>query len=118
MSVCSSMAIVCVNVGGGVFVTSASTLNNSPFFDALLRNSSDSHEVFVDRDPSHFRHILNWLRGVRWLPDDDSILRELSWEADYYCMSDMHEFIRRKKDRYPSLNRSMNDIRGDLQQRK
>ena len=85
---------VCLNVGGCVFHTSRGTLTGTDtFFSGLVAHASEDL-LFIDRDPTHFRHVLNWLRGVRYLPDDDGILTELMFEADFYCMPDMVSSIR------------------------
>jgi hypothetical protein len=41
-----------------------STLNKSPFFQAMFRGASNSEQVipFIDRDPDAFKHILSLLR--------------------------------------------------------
>lgn len=95
--------IVYINVGGVVFTTSKSTLETtSPFFQAYVQHAdADRQEFFVDRDPTHFRHILNWMRGVRWIPDDASVLSELEWEADFFCLADMSDAIRVKRRTVP-----------------
>ena len=57
--------LVYLNVGGVFFATSRDTLRESDsFFSGLVQNEC-CHEYFVDRDPTHFRHVLNWLRGGR-----------------------------------------------------
>lgn len=66
-------------------------------------------EVFVDRDPTHFRYILNWLRGVQCLPEDDQTLSELMCEADFYALDDMVASIAVTKRRF-SMPRTLNDI--------
>jgi hypothetical protein len=110
--------VLYLNVGGVYYATHRSTLANSSstFFSALARAHPDDTEVFVDRDPSLFRHVLNWLRGVRHLPEDDMALRELEWEADYYCMRDLSDAIARTRERY-SMARTLCDIRDELRQR-
>lgn len=92
---------VWLNIGGIYFATRRSMLRQSnSFFAGALAAHPDCFELFVDRDPTHFRHILNWLRGVRYLPEDESTLQELMWEADYYSMHDMREAIAHTKNRY------------------
>ena len=82
-----------LDVGGAAFKTTASTLCaergsllaalvSSPGFSAKL---DDSGAYFIDRDGTHFRHVLNYLRGCF----DASLLaetarRELMVEADFY----------------------------------
>lgn len=105
-----------LNVGGAYYLTRKTTLlNSSSFFHGALSAHRDCTELFVDRDPTHFRHILNWMRGVRCLPDDEATLRELHWEADYFCMSDMCDAIR--KTPCFSLPRTLEGIREEMRQR-
>lgn len=84
-----------LNIGGVYFLTARSTLFESDsFFTGLIRSSTAGCcEFFVDRDPMYFRFILNWMRGCHYLPDDISVLRELSFEADFYCLSEMKALI-------------------------
>lgn len=85
----STKSLIVLNVGGTRFETSRATLINSPheedtFFDKLFvsrlqipRDSTGA--VFLDRDPTYFRHILNWLRsGVipHVLDDVDALIQE------------------------------------------
>lgn len=104
-----------LNVGGVCFATRRSTLlPSNSFFSGAVRAQPDYSELFLDRDPTYFRHILNWLRGVRYLPEDDAVLQELHWEADYYCMPDMCEAIRAVKHRV-SLHREFAGIHRQVQ---
>ena len=101
--------LVYLNVGGVFFATSRDTLRESDsFFSGLVQNEC-CHEYFVDRDPTHFRHVLNWLRT----PDDEAILRELWWEADYYALTDMRDMIASTPARY-NIARSVANIAGEL----
>ena len=88
---------VYLNVGGVFYLTSRETLEKQDnYFRALSISNKDIEQdsaIFIDRDPSNFRYVLNWLRGVKTLPDDKYFLYELLYEADYYCMEDMKEFI-------------------------
>lgn len=84
--------MIVLNIGGQMFYTSRETLEHSnSYFSGALAQQRDT--IFVDRDPTHFRHVLNWMRGVRCLPKDDSVLRELYWEADFYALTDMTQAI-------------------------
>lgn len=104
-----------LNVGGVYFASRRSTLLSSEsFFAGAVRAQPDCCEMFVDRDPTFFRHVLNWLRGVRYLPEDDATLRELLWEADYFCMPDMADAIRNAKTRSISMHKVMADIHHDI----
>ena len=105
--------IVHLNVGGVYFSTLRSTLTESDsFFSGALRHHHDC-ELFVDRDPTHFRHILNWLRGVRCLPEEDAVLHELACEADYYCMTDLKAAIVKTGRRY-STGRALTAIATEM----
>ena len=74
-----------------------------------MESHPDAQELFVDRDPTYFRYLLNWMRGVRYVPEDETILQELVWEADYYCVHDLRDYIHRMRHRF-SLNRTMHTI--------
>ena len=83
-------------MGGVYFSTRRSTLTeSSSFFSGLVTGHSvDSVEFFIDRDPTYFRHVLNWLRGVRHIPEDRQVLQELMYEADYYQIESLVSAIR------------------------
>ena len=87
-------------------------MESNTFFSGLFRMNEelDCSEIFIDRDPLHFRFILNWLRGVRYLPTDDSILSELMFEADFYCMTDMVEAIRVTRGIHPPMNKTLYEL--------
>ncbi|CAO3633587.1 unnamed protein product [Mucor hiemalis] len=86
-----------LNVGGNMFETSLSTLRRdtnsllATMFSGrhpILAESDGSY--FIDRDPSHFRLILNYLRDLRIPPtilQDVKIRQELLQEAKYYCIN-------------------------------
>ena len=111
----SDTDMVHLNVGGVYFLTRRSTLLRSNSFFSGLACSPDT-EFFVDRDPSHFRYILNWMRGVHIIPEDDMILKELIWEADYYCLQDMRDAISRTKRRF-SLLQNVAELATEIQKR-
>ncbi|KAI9013424.1 hypothetical protein CLU79DRAFT_397156 [Phycomyces nitens] len=83
-----------LNVGGGIFETSLGTLRRDQ--DSLLATMFSGKHVltpgadgsyFLDRDPSHFRLVLNYLRDLRIPPtilQDKAIRQELLQEAKYY----------------------------------
>lgn len=89
--------IVRLNVGGVVFQTTRNTL----LFDAESRFSGmfsndqtfdDVADVFIDRDGTHFRYILNYLRtGFITLPRDITAIQELLIEAEYYELKEIIE---------------------------
>ncbi|KAI9478495.1 MAG: hypothetical protein EXX96DRAFT_571118 [Benjaminiella poitrasii] len=83
-----------LNIGGSLFETSLSTLRRDP--NSLLATMfSGKHPsllpskgfYFIDRDPSHFRLVLNYLRDLRIPPtilQDTRIRQELLQEAKYF----------------------------------
>ena len=93
-----------LDVGGQLFTTSKLTLckDSNSMLAAMF---SGRHELtpgpdgsyFIDRDGTHFRYILNFLRDGEikdgTLPDSESLWRELLAEADYYQLSDLAEYL-------------------------
>lgn len=79
-----------LNVGGTVFETTATTLEACDFFATLLKRTSPD-ALFVDRDPTHFRHILNFLRGALTYPPTNR--QELWYEADFYGLPDLQRVL-------------------------
>ena len=81
-----------LNVGGSKFETTLSTLTRHP--DSMLAVMfSGRHEVpqdrdgyvFIDRDGTHFRIILNFLRtGALDVPTSQKAASELTRELQYY----------------------------------
>jgi len=80
---------ITLEVGGQSFKTTENTLQNHQcFFTCLLQNENCQEEPTfrIDRDPTHFRHILNYMRdGVDCiLPNNDQSLKEIAKEAKFY----------------------------------
>lgn len=84
-------------------MTRKDTLRSGFFLGLVETVDSDHMEIFVDRDPTHFRYILNWMRGCRSIPEDDQVLMELMWEADFYAIEDMVAAIANTRRRYSML---------------
>ena len=83
------MTRVRLDVGGQIFVTSRETLvARDTFFRALVEHA-ESDEIFIDRDPTHFRHVLNFLRNSPSFPTKVSDIQQLKAEADFYCIPDL-----------------------------
>ena len=102
-----------------MFVTLRSTLCEDPstFFAGLVRSEDSRDEHFIDRDPTYFRYVLNWLRGVRVLPEEEQVLGELLWEADYYNLRDMSMAIQQKlKTLPPPWTSILTSIRDEMRQ--
>eukprot|EP00271_Cylindrocystis_brebissonii_P007228 TRINITY_DN20520_c2_g1_i1.p1 TRINITY_DN20520_c2_g1~~TRINITY_DN20520_c2_g1_i1.p1 ORF type:complete len:310 (+),score=64.54 TRINITY_DN20520_c2_g1_i1:348-1277(+) len=86
--------MVHLNVGGMLFTTMRDTLtqrDNESMLAAMFSGrhhvhvDSKSGTIFIDRDGTHFRHILNWLRDGAIPPTDSpAVCIELLREAEYY----------------------------------
>ena len=96
-----------LDVGGHKFTTSRTTLTSQP--DSMLAAMfSGRHTLvkdeegayFIDRDGTHFRFILNYLRdgqlGEGTLPEDRFQLQEILRESDYYQLTELAQYIRVK----------------------
>ena len=93
-----------LNIGGHLYTTSILTLAKDPQ-SMLAAMFSGRHSVkkeedgsyFIDRDGTHFRYILNYLRDGGFkdgtLPSD--ILTELQTEAEYYQLSVLVDLLQR-----------------------
>ncbi|XP_065914490.1 BTB/POZ domain-containing protein KCTD21-like [Dysidea avara] len=89
--------IIDLNVGGTRYSTSRSTLTKYPesMLGVMFSGRHDLEAMkcsdgsfFIDRDGTHFRLILNYLRDgeevVRWYPKSFEALQEIFCEAKYY----------------------------------
>ena len=67
-----------------MFLTTIETLAKDP--DSVLATKVTSDvTLYFDRDPTHFRYILNYLRtGIFYEPDNDLAKKELLLEAKFY----------------------------------
>ena len=86
---CSAMGVdtISLNIGGHLYSTARSTIDgNVDSRSFLARLVSDRRaRYFVDRDGTHFRYILNYLREKTLaLPKDFTGLQELLVEARFY----------------------------------
>lgn len=87
-------SIVRLNVGGTDFATTVGTLTQRDHDSMLAVMFSGRHPlrvepalgtVFIDRDGTQFRHVLNWLRnGALPAAADTALYHELLAEAEYY----------------------------------
>jgi hypothetical protein len=74
---------ILLNIGGTKFYTRRATLENSQWFSEMIDRRYPL-EFFVDRDGTHFRHILNYLRD-KTVPDlYPPERKQLLVEARYY----------------------------------
>jgi len=91
------MSIITLNIRGYMYTTRKETLQQSPFFDGLLRSEATMQScpfegrVFVDRDGLAFKDILAFLRtGQPIVPSVP--VQTLKVEADFYQIANF-EFI-------------------------
>ena len=80
-----------LNVGGVFFSTSIETLQmgGNTYFERI---STQTSPVFVDRDPRHFRTILNFLRDRACaLPPDAQSIEEIGREAAFYGIPELQQ---------------------------
>ncbi|KAK4519543.1 tRNA-His guanylyltransferase [Mucor velutinosus] len=95
-----------LNVGGSMFETSLSTLRRDTnsllatmFSGRHLISAESDGSYFIDRDPSHFRLVLNYLRDLRIPPtilQDTKICQELLQEAKYYCIEGLIKILQQQ----------------------
>lgn len=101
-------APVLLNVGGTSFATSWSTLSRLPGpLRDMLPPPGAAKEAFVDRDPTHFRLVLNFLRdGTCALPTNDvRALDEVAAEARFYGLRDLEALVLRSIEKVVSHER-------------
>ena len=98
-------ATVKLNVGGHHFTTTVQTLTKDPesmlaamFSGRFDTQPSEDGSVFIDRDGTHFRFILNYLRdGTLILPEGATFHKELEAEATFYQIQGLVEELKRIK---------------------
>ena len=92
---------VILNISGARYITSKISIMNDK--DSLLAEifkpnspftKTSTFTYYFDRDHTHFRHILNYLRNrcqvdLHTLPRDGAALRELLIEARYYRLKEL-----------------------------
>jgi hypothetical protein len=86
-----------LNVGGEIFTTSLATLRNHPnsMLGAMFSGNHNTPQsadgtYFIDRDATHFRHILNFMRdpNTPLLELTSKEEEELMREAKFFCLYD------------------------------
>ena len=107
----SNVDKVVLDVGGVVFHTKKSTLINSThpsaFFESLLSNEEDIY--FIDRDPSSFSIILNFLRqnNLNLHIYDAYMLDFLLSEAQFFNLQNLQtELMQQRLNEHTFLNES------------
>lgn len=91
---------VVINVGGKRFHTSVRTLTSgtdhmlAAMFSGTWKMQLYGNEYFIDRDGTHFRYILNYLRdGHVVLPESAVQKKELLIEANFYQLDGLVSYI-------------------------
>ncbi|KAK5580509.1 hypothetical protein RB653_000529 [Dictyostelium firmibasis] len=96
---------IILNIGGFKYCTTKGTLTNQKnnYFDILFSGNYNVNVIktpnkpdtyFIDRDGTHFRIILNFLRGdCSNIPECEQIRNELYVEADFFCLSGLKEIL-------------------------
>ena len=102
-------ATVKLNVGGHHFTTTVQTLRKDPnsmlaamFSGKFDTQPSEDGSFFIDRDGTHFRFILNYLRdGKLILPEGATFHKELEAEATFYQIQGILDELKRIKPPMP-----------------
>ena len=109
---------VTLDVGGTLFCTSYETLRKCGhvFFSRVAEDAAAcaSNTTFIDRDPTHFRIILNYLRDTKCIfPGAWSSVAELAKEAHYYQLTELEcealAELHRLEERESARDRSVSD---------
>lgn len=79
------------------FETARRNLIWSVPLQAMVTNNSSLDKVYIDRDPTHFRFILNFLRignlNAATLPRETRVLEEILAEAAYFELAGLETII-------------------------
>ncbi|XP_049671990.1 potassium channel regulatory protein [Accipiter gentilis] len=118
----SNQEVVILSVGGVRFVTRASTLQQFPESRlARMLNSDDPEfklvngEIFVDRDGTLFRYIMDFLRTLQVsLPTDFSDYQRLQREAEFYGLYPLADLLSQEHLLKPRLE--ILEVRFSLQE--
>lgn len=92
------------NVGGVMFETRARTLARYASYFSEFASYDEETTIFIDRDPTHFRHVLNFLRGSLTYPPSRLEVQELINEARFYALDGLANQL------VPRVTRSEHDL--------
>jgi len=93
-------------VGGTDFVTSRETLTKDGH--SFFARMADDPNGFIDRDPTHFSKILNYLRdGLCIAPTNVEEMLELKTEAAFYGLTHLERQLGRLAERHVSPHEQM-----------
>ena len=118
-----------LNVGGTYFLTTYTTLSNvhnnstptyfhgiiSEHFKKEYDKQLSEEYYFIDRDPTYFRYVLNYLRdgNISGIPKDNvQILNEILQEASFYSINGLTIYITKiLNDIYENKKKSNSDVK-------
>jgi hypothetical protein len=103
----TNSTLITFSVGGQFFTTKLEHVlsrKRTVLGKKAINRKSLSDPVFLDRDPTHFRHIVNFIRGASSISHirDQQTLDELLEEAQFYDMDDLMENILLRKSELSS----------------
>ena len=103
----ANSTLITFSVGGQFFTTNLEHVlsrKRTVLGKKAINRKSLSDPVFLDRDPTHFRHIVNFIRGASSISHirDQQTLDELLEEAQFYDMDDLMENILLRKSELSS----------------
>ena len=99
-----------LNVGGVIFITTLTTLKSCPESSLSKMFSSDnssyrdilkdeSGAFLIDSSPTMFGYILDWCRYKQLILKENTVdLNSLEAVADYFCLEDMLEAVKIRKE--------------------
>ncbi len=98
------MTYIKINVGGKVFGTFKSTLLKSEYFKSLFNfnenpDTDNDGNIFIDRSPVYFEHILNYLRDDCFINIEQfkNIKNSLILEAKFYSIDGIIDILENYK---------------------
>ncbi|KAK6171344.1 hypothetical protein SNE40_019553 [Patella caerulea] len=102
---CRKKAWVKLNVGGTVFLTTRTTLERDPqsFLNRLVQDDADNGlntdkdengAYLIDRDPTYFGPVLNYLRHGKLVLNKDLAEEGVLEEAEFYNITDLIKMIK------------------------
>lgn len=115
-----SNRIIRLNVGGVIYTTFKSTLENSGsgFFASLVDDNKKDPiakiggNIFIDYDPKIFDHLLEYMRDKdgwtipKHVLEDDYTIEKLKRSIDYFCFpKDLVDVIEQKVNKYMKINK-------------
>ena len=116
-----------LNVGGVIFITTLTTLKSCPESSLSKMFSSDnssyrdilkdeSGAFLIDSSPTMFGYILDWCRYKQLILKENTVdLNSLEAVADYFCLEDMLEAVKIRKEMVTEERRRKQKISSALE---